>query len=161
MRRGRGFTLVEVLIAAGLLGVFAVVAAGPVRRAAMATTLAADRAAAVYYTMAGIEWARGCTVSELSGTGYGGTHNFPDTTRGITFRRTTSRTGIEPRISGAYVIWRVTSTTAPFLTGPLNESPSRTVRRLGGIASSVSTDVKIVSYACQWLLPTSDQTTSN
>lgn len=54
----RGLTLLEVIVAAGLLGAFTVVGARPIQQAMMAANAAGDRAAALRYAAAGIELAR-------------------------------------------------------------------------------------------------------
>lgn len=54
----KGFTLLEVVVAAGLLGAFTILGARPIQQALMAANVAADRTAAMRFAAAGIELAK-------------------------------------------------------------------------------------------------------
>jgi prepilin-type N-terminal cleavage/methylation domain-containing protein len=136
----KGFTLVEVVIAAGLLGLFTVAAARPLQQGVISSALSADRAAAVHYAVSGVEWARARRYSELAG--FGGTHTWKDEARGITYKRTASKVA-KAAMSGSDVLWLVTSEVKPVLTAYL---PSE-VRRL----PTMLRPVKIVTYHAKWL----------
>lgn len=145
-RSGRpgGFTLVEVVIAAGLLAAFTIAAARPIQQAVMSAAISADRGAAVDYAVAGIEWVRGQSSSELSPrSNTTVASSWADEARGITHRRTV-RIDVDTSIGSQPVLWRLTSDTVPVLTSQL---PAQ-VRRLPGM----SNPIRIVSYQCKWLL---------
>lgn len=69
-RRRRGFTLVEIVIAAGLLAAFAVFAAGPIQRSLEAAVQVGDRAVATDFAIAGLEYAKTAYTQAQNGNPY-------------------------------------------------------------------------------------------
>lgn len=99
LRRLRaGFTLIEVVIAAGLLAGGFVLTAMPVRNLIMSSVVAGDRATAVYWALAGLEYQRGQTsVGNLTSAATLDTtagamktsSNFPAPGQGVVYSRNT------------------------------------------------------------------------
>lgn len=139
-----GFTLVEVVIAAGLLAVFGVAAARPIQQAALSAALSGDRIAATHIGVSGLEAARALSASGLSGMSTN-TSNYTDAARGMTYRRTLSK-GVQQSIGGTNVLWWVKVEVRPVLTGPY-EADGQEVKRLPTMLRPVT----IYTLQSKWL----------
>lgn len=145
-QNAKGFTLLEVVVAAGLLGAFTVVGARPIQQALMAANVAADRAAAVRFAASGIELARSRPIENWEsgradmGIPAAEVSTYYDEARKIRLTRsiTAAPTVVSPSDQRETWTWTITSTV----------TWERDGRRAGDGAKVV-----LISRQSRWLIP--------